>query len=105
MRGENPFIRARSILAHEQVHIDRGRRFGVFKHSALYYGDRRYRLDEEIAAYQAEMRVVKESGLIIDFNPTHYTGIARALAGPIYLWAAPTINSAMDRLKQAWDTA
>lgn len=96
LKDGNPSVRTRSIMAHEEVHRGRVKKLGVLAHSRSYYGSRRYRLEEELAAYQAMMSVVKSNGVI--FKPSDLTRIAQALSGPLYLWAAPSFNSAMDRL-------
>lgn len=86
-----------SALAHEITHIKRFRKHGVIKSELIYWVNKKFRYNEELAAIEEEMKIYKK------YNKNYYFEKAsKGLSGFIYLWCTDYKTAKKD-LKEIWD--
>lgn len=90
-------VKNKAILEHEITHIKRFRKFGLWEVEIRYWLDKNFRYEEEIAAIENQMKVIKKHGKKYDFEKT-----AKSLSGFGYLWCV-NYNKALKDLKNIWN--
>lgn len=97
--SDSPKPRYKSVLIHEQTHIDRQKRFGWFKWGLKYLIIPSFRFNEELVAIQNSMTYLKGEGLSFDT-----TKRAKYLSSWLYLWCV-SYKEAKRELDRAWEEA
>lgn len=87
------------LVLHEQEHIKRIKREGIFKWYTKYLFSRKFRFEEELAATKPQLAFIKSKGLTFDLQRK-----ARLLSGWLYLWSV-NYDNALKRLKEIWNNA
>lgn len=77
---------SRALLAHEGVHCDRQTRYdgGVEAWWKRYLDDPAFRLDEEVPAHYAELKVLQSKAKSASMVAHYLSVIAARLASPMY---------------------
>lgn len=99
LHTDNPDPYHVSVLIHEEEHIQRIKRYGIFRWYARYLWSRRFRVEEELAAYRSQFTYLKAKDLTFNF-----ARVARGLSSWQYLWAV-SYTEALERLQKLWDEA
>lgn len=73
-------------IAHELIHLDQQERYGVEKWWNEYLVSVKFRLSQEIPAYQAEIRYLKNhpEETTLEYREQWIEYCARCLSGPMY---------------------
>lgn len=85
-----------ALFYHEQKHRNRQKELGVLFFGIRYIFSRRFRFQEELAAYRITLKIYKQNSLTFDIEK-----ISRALSGPLYLWST-SYREAKEELINAW---
>ena len=91
--------RHEAVLAHEMVHIEQQRKFGLLRYLALYWISRRFRYEAELEAAIKELRVISHRYGFHAYTERAHT-IALQLSSVRYAWAAPSYDDAFNRMVQ-----
>lgn len=78
-----PNIHYLALVAHEEFHIRRQKKMGIFLWGLRYLFQREFRFQEELCAYLVQKDFLKKHGVSFDTNT-----VAKRLSGPLYLWSA-----------------
>jgi hypothetical protein len=94
LHSKKPSASSLSILAHEQTHIKRmGSKLMPY---IIYWLNRKYRFQEELAAITEEMRVLKKHGEKFGIEKR-----AKNLSGAPYLWCT-RYQIALKEMQSIW---
>lgn len=96
LKSKNPDPKHQAVLIHEQTHLKRQQQMGWFIFGIKYLIFPKFRLNEELIAIQASMKIFKEHQFKFDLN-----GKAKILSSWLYLWPA-SYKDARKQLAQAW---
>lgn len=96
LKSNKPDINLISCLIHEQEHIKRQKKMGIFFWGVKYIFSAKFRFEEEIFADLAKFRYLKKH----KYNPS-INRRARQLSGWNYFWPVP-YRKAKLRLNTIW---
>ena len=88
-----------AILMHEEIHLKRIKNKGVNSWGFKYLFSPKFRLNEELLAYEVMFRFLKSKGLSYDLER-----VARAMSGHRYLWVK-SYGEAKKLLEDLWKSA
>ena len=74
-------VQDEGVLIHENVHIHRQKKAGIWTYEVMYLFSRKFRLHEELVAIREQMKFLKGHGQSYDFNRK-----ARQFASFEYFW-------------------
>ncbi len=77
----HPSVKSRSILLHEQTHIERQKIHGIVSWNLSYLFNKSFRLKEELFAIGAQMKFLKDNGGTYDCHKK-----ARQFSSSTYFW-------------------
>ncbi len=96
--SSNVSILTKSILIHENVHLENWEKIGFFKFSFLYLVSKSFRLTHELKSIKEQMKFLKENNLIYDIERK-----ARHFAGKEYFYLLK-IDKAREILSNLWNS-
>lgn len=94
LHSKNPDPISVASLLHEQVHIKRQYKMGLFKYSFLYIVSRSFRFEVELLAIKPQMEYLYRQNIVFDIKKR-----AQYLSGSMYGWCT-TYNVALSRLRK-----
>ncbi|TSC88445.1 MAG: Uncharacterized protein G01um101416_113 [Microgenomates group bacterium Gr01-1014_16] len=97
-QNPNPKPITISLLEHEITHIKRSSSYGNIKYPLNYWCSNTFRLNEELAAIKAEMKVRKIHGEKFEIEKR-----AKYLSSYYYLWCIK-FNTAKKELTKIWNS-
>lgn len=95
---DNPTPQAYGVYLHELTHLRREKTHGPFRWNIQYIVSQKFRLQEELAAIQVQMKYLKSENL--EYNIERQ---ARRFSSSIYLWMT-THENAKAILHDLWNS-
>lgn len=86
-----------ATLEHEITHIKRFRKVGIWKSEIIYWLDKEFRYNEELAAIENQMRILKKNN-----RKYHFDKVSKYLSSFGYLWCTD-YKTAKEDLKKIWN--
>ena len=96
MLSEQVSLEVQSVFVHELVHVKRQKEHGYFLWNSKYIFLRSFRLQEELAAIEIQMRFLHQSGLIYNVSKK-----AKEFSDSTYLWVT-SFENATALLEDLW---